>query len=125
MPSAAVLLSKSKNVQGHSNFNSRDKDKVNINYVMQARRDSKNAHGDVTKIKGLLTNISREKKSEGELMDRYYESRDSFMPATAGGGLDKPQTALSPRTLEAVMAERDSEMLRTGLINAQEKKQMT
>ena len=112
MPSAAVLLNKNRNVQGHSNFNSRDKDKVNINYVMQARRDSNNAHGDVTHIKGLLTNISREKKSEGELMDRYHESRDGFMPA----GQEK--TALSPRTLEAVMAERDAEMLRTGLINA-------
>ena len=117
VPSAAVLLNKNKNVQGHSNFNSRDKDKVNINYVMQARRDSNNVHGDVTHIKGLLTNISREKKSEGELMDRYHESRDGFMPATPGQQ-EKPQTALSPRTLEAVMAERDAEMLRTGLINA-------
>ena len=45
-------------------------------------------------------------------MDRYYESREGF----------QPKQALSPRTLETTMAERDKEMLRTGLIRAQENK---
>ena len=44
IPTAAVLLNKNKNTL--SNYNSRDKDKVHIDYVKQAKRDSKNAHGD-------------------------------------------------------------------------------
>ena len=116
IPSDAVLMSNFQHLQSHDNnasVNRRGgKDKVHIDYVKQAKRDSDSAqgewltHGDSVQIKGLLTNISRAKKTEDELMNRYYESREGFQP--------KP-VMVSPRTLDATMAQRDEAMLRTGL----------
>ena len=117
IPTAAVLLNKNKNTL--SNYNSRDKDKVHMDYVKQAKRDSNNAHGDSVQIKGLLTNISREKKMEGEVMNRYYESRTGFQPKQMK---KNGRTPNEEKLDEVTMAQLDAAMLKTGLKFAQEKK---